>query len=111
MLTTKPYTAYIKIAEGCDNCCTYCAIPLIRGGFRSRRMQDIVEEAKGTGPTRGVKELNVVAQDTTRYGVDLYGAPKLARLLRELCKIEGAPLDSGFCMDIRIGLMTNSLRR
>lgn len=88
VLTTKPYTAYIKIAEGCDNCCTYCAIPLIRGGFRSRRMQDIVEEAKELAQ-RGVKELNVVAQDTTRYGVDLYGAPKLARLLRELCKIEG----------------------
>ncbi|MBC8570895.1 30S ribosomal protein S12 methylthiotransferase RimO [Zongyangia hominis] len=87
-LTTKPYTAYIKIAEGCDNRCTYCAIPLIRGGFRSRRMEDVVAEARNLAQS-GVKELNVVAQDTTRYGLDLYGQPMLARLLQELCKIEG----------------------
>lgn len=87
-LTTKPYTAYLKIAEGCDNRCTYCAIPLIRGPFRSRRMEDIVKEARSLAQN-GVRELNVVAQDTTRYGLDLYGEPSLAGLLRELCKIEG----------------------
>lgn len=88
LLTTPPYTAYIKIAEGCDNCCTYCAIPSIRGRYRSRYMQDIIFEA-GHLAEKGVKELVVVAQDTTRYGSDLYGEPKLAMLLTNLCKVPG----------------------
>ena len=88
IVTTPPYTAYLKVAEGCDNRCTYCAIPLIRGGFRSRRMEDILEEARGLAAS-GVKELNLVAQDTTRYGQDLYGEYSLDKLLTELCKIDG----------------------
>lgn len=88
VLTTLPFYAYIKIAEGCDNCCSYCAIPKIRGRFRSRPMEDIIKEAKWLA-SEGVKELVVVAQDTTRYGEDLYGEYKLATLLKELCKIEG----------------------
>lgn len=83
-----PYSAYIKIADGCDNCCTYCAIPRIRGRFRSRKMEGILEEARELA-ANGVTELTVVAQDTTAYGVDIYGEYKLAELLRELCKIEG----------------------
>lgn len=86
--TTPYYTSYIKIAEGCDNCCSYCAIPLIRGRFRSRPMEEIVAEAEHLAKN-GVRELNVIAQDTTRYGEDLYGEKKLAALLRELCKIDG----------------------
>ena len=86
--STEPYWTYLKIADGCDNCCTYCAIPLIRGRFRSRTMETIVEEAKELIRS-GVKELNVIAQDTTRYGEDLYGELKLAALLRELCRIDG----------------------
>ncbi|MFZ2538692.1 MAG: 30S ribosomal protein S12 methylthiotransferase RimO [Oscillospiraceae bacterium] len=88
VLTTLPFYAYIKVAEGCDNCCSYCAIPQIRGPFRSRPMEEIIEEAKWLA-SEGVKELIVVAQDTTRYGEDLYGEYKLATLLRELCKIDG----------------------
>lgn len=88
VLTTLPYYAYLKIAEGCDNCCTYCAIPQIRGRFRSRPMEELIEEAEWLA-SQGVKELVVVAQDTTRYGEDLYGEYKLAALLKELCKIEG----------------------
>ncbi len=87
ILTTPEYTAYLKIAEGCSNCCTYCAIPSIRGAFRSRKMEDILEEANMLCE-KGVKELIVVAQDTTRYGEDLYGELKLAELLNELNKIE-----------------------
>ena len=86
--STPPYTAYIKISEGCDNRCTYCAIPLIRGGHRSRKMDDIILEATDLAK-KGVKELNVIAQDTTRYGMDLYGEYRLAKLLKELCKIDG----------------------
>lgn len=86
--TTPFYYSYIKIAEGCDNRCSYCAIPLIRGGFRSRKMEDIIEEAK-TLVGNGVKELNVIAQDTTRYGEDIYGKLMLPELLKELCKIDG----------------------
>ena len=86
--STPPYTAYIKIAEGCDNRCTYCAIPMIRGRFRSRQPDSIIAEAKELAQN-GVKELIVVAQDTTRYGEDLYGEPHLAKLLKELCKIDG----------------------
>ena len=86
--STPFYTAYLKIAEGCDNRCTYCAIPMIRGGFRSRPIEALIDEAKGLA-ARGVRELNVIAQDTTRYGTDLYGEPSLDRLLRERCKIDG----------------------
>lgn len=82
-----PFTSYIKISDGCDNCCTYCAIPEIRGRLRSRRIEDIVKEANELA-AGGVTELIVVAQDTTAYGVDLYGESKLPQLLRELCKIE-----------------------
>ncbi len=82
-----PFTAYIKVADGCDNRCTYCAIPEIRGRLRSRKIEDIVTEAKALA-NKGVRELIVVAQDTTAYGTDIYGEPKLAELLRELCKIE-----------------------
>ena len=82
------YTAYIKIADGCDNCCTYCAIPKIRGRMRSRRIEDIVSEAKDLA-RKGVKELIVVAQDPTVYGSDIYGKPALCELLRELIKIDG----------------------
>ncbi|MBR2339777.1 MAG: 30S ribosomal protein S12 methylthiotransferase RimO [Clostridia bacterium] len=83
VLTTPDYTAYLKIAEGCDNCCTYCAIPLIRGKLRSRPIEDIVSEAKDL-EALGVKELNLVAQDTTRYGLDIYGEYKLAELVRAI---------------------------
>ncbi|MDO4459378.1 MAG: 30S ribosomal protein S12 methylthiotransferase RimO [Clostridia bacterium] len=86
-LSTPPYWAYIKIAEGCDNNCTYCAIPMIRGKQRSRTIENIVEEAEKL-VAGGVKELVVIAQDTSRYGIDLYGEYSLARLLKELCKIE-----------------------
>ncbi|MCD8328473.1 MAG: 30S ribosomal protein S12 methylthiotransferase RimO [Ruminococcus sp.] len=87
ILSTPSYLAYLKIAEGCDNRCTYCAIPSIRGPFRSRSIESIVSEAKSLAE-RGVKELVLIAQDTTRYGEDLYGEGKLAELLRELAKIE-----------------------
>ena len=83
ILTTPEYTAYLKIAEGCDNRCAYCAIPAIRGKFRSRPMEDIVEEAKQL-EALGVRELNIVAQDITRYGLDLYGEYSLAKLLRAI---------------------------
>ena len=88
VLSTANYSAYLKIAEGCDIRCSFCAIPLIRGGFRSRKMEDILEEARGLAAS-GVKELNLVAQDTTRYGQDLYGEYSLDKLLTELCKIDG----------------------
>ena len=87
VLTTPEYTAYLRIADGCSNCCTYCAIPSIRGPFRSRRMEDVLDEAARLCE-KGVKELVVIAQDTTRYGEDLYGEYKLPELLRELKKIE-----------------------
>ena len=86
--STPFYTAYLKIAEGCDNKCTFCAIPMIRGKFRSRKIENLIEEAKGLAE-KGVRELNIIAQDTTRYGEDLYGKPSLDRLLTELCGIEG----------------------
>lgn len=88
ILTTPSYSAYIKIAEGCSNNCTYCAIPSIRGAYRSRPAESILAEAEKLAKD-GVKELIVVAQDTTRYGEDLYGRNALAPLLRSLCKIEG----------------------
>ena len=90
VLTTAPHTAYMKIAEGCDNKCTYCAIPLIRGSFRSRRIEDLVHEAKML-EREGVKEINLIAQDTSRYGLDLYGEYSLARLVREICANTSIP--------------------
>lgn len=88
LLTTPSWFAYLKIAEGCSNHCTYCAIPSIRGEFRSRQPEDVLAEAKHLAET-GVKELVVVAQDTTRYGEDLYGKSALPALLKALAKIEG----------------------
>ncbi|HIT84944.1 MAG TPA: 30S ribosomal protein S12 methylthiotransferase RimO [Candidatus Ornithomonoglobus intestinigallinarum] len=88
ILTTPPYTAYLKISDGCDNNCTYCAIPMIRGRFRSRPMENIVYEAKSLAEN-GVKELILIAQDTTRYGIDIYGRYALSELLEELVKING----------------------
>ncbi len=90
IITTPEYYAYLKVAEGCDNCCTYCAIPSIRGKFRSRPMEDLVSEAK-TLEELGVKELVVVAQDTTRYGLDLYGEYKLAELLTKITEETNIP--------------------
>lgn len=83
ILTTEEHTAYLKIAEGCDNKCTYCAIPLIRGRMRSRSIEDIVKEARELEEL-GVKELNLIAQDTSRYGLDLYGRYALAELVRAI---------------------------
>ena len=83
-----PFSTYLKIGDGCDNCCTYCAIPKIRGRMRSRTIEDCVNEAKKLAD-KGVTELIVVAQDTTAYGEDIYGESKLPELLTELCKIEG----------------------
>ena len=87
-LTTPSWSAYLKIAEGCDNRCSYCAIPDIRGGYRSRTMENIEEEARALAAD-GARELVLIAQDTTRYGIDLYGKYSLAELLRRLCQIEG----------------------
>jgi len=86
--TGLPATAYLKLADGCNNCCSYCAIPAIRGAYRSRPMENIVAEAK-TLAKEGVKELILIAQDTTLYGTDLYGEKKLTELLKELVKLEG----------------------
>ena len=88
VVSTGNTTAYLKIAEGCSNRCTYCAIPNIRGPYVSRKIEDILEEAKKLAKD-GIKELIVIAQDTTKYGIDLYGESKLAFLLNELCKING----------------------
>lgn len=87
LLATDSYTAYLKIAEGCSNHCTYCAIPKIRGKFRSRPMEAVLAEAKELA-VNGVKELIVIAQDTSRYGMDFDGKPHLAELLSRLCEIE-----------------------
>ena len=88
VLTTPSYFAYVKIAEGCDNRCSYCAIPLIRGGYRSRTMESIEEECRAL-VADGAKELILIAQDTSRYGIDLYGEYSLAKLMERLCKIDG----------------------
>ena len=88
VISTGNKTAYLKIAEGCSNRCTYCAIPYIRGPYVSRPMEEVLEEAKKLA-VAGIKELIVIAQDTTRYGEDLYGESKLSDLLNELCKIDG----------------------
>lgn len=88
IISTLPFFSYLKIAEGCSNCCAYCAIPQIRGKFRSVPMEDVLSEARWLAEN-GVTELVVIAQDTTRYGEDVYGKSKLPELLRELCKIGG----------------------
>ena len=88
LLSTPSHWAYLKISDGCDNKCSYCAIPAIRGKFRSRKTEDVVEEAK-TLASWGVKELILIAQDTTKYGLDIYGEYRLDALLKELVKIEG----------------------
>ena len=90
ILTTDEHTAYLKIAEGCDNKCTYCAIPMIRGRLRSRPIEDIVKEAKDL-EAMGVKELNLIAQDTSRYGLDLYGEYSLAKLVRAITEATSIP--------------------
>ena len=90
VLTTPDYAAYLKIAEGCDNRCTYCAIPSIRGKFRSRPMEDVIKEAKDMDAL-GIKELTLVAQDTTRYGKDLYGRYALAELIRKITEETNIP--------------------
>lgn len=86
-LLTEKYTAFLKIAEGCDNLCTYCIIPKLRGKYRSRKLEDIVKEAKELAAS-GVKEIIIIAQDTTKYGMDIYNEKSLPRLLRELNAIE-----------------------
>ncbi len=88
LLSTLPFFSYLKISEGCSNCCTYCAIPAIRGGYRSTPMEDLLAEARKLA-SWGVTELNIIAQDTTRYGEDLYGENRLPQLLTELCRIDG----------------------
>lgn len=88
IITTGNKLAYLKIAEGCSNRCTYCAIPQIRGPYISRKMEDILEEAELLAK-KGIEEVVVIAQDTTKYGIDLYGESKLAELLKRLCKIDG----------------------
>ncbi len=88
VIATGNTTAYLKIAEGCSNCCTYCAIPSIRGPYVSRPLEDVLQEAERLAGL-GYKEIIVIAQDTTKYGIDLYGEPKLAELLEKLCQIEG----------------------
>ena len=88
-ISTMPsYSAYVKVAEGCSNCCTYCVIPSVRGAFRSRPIESVVEEVRHLAH-KGVREINLVAQDTTSYGKDLYGQPNLVALLTELAAIEG----------------------
>lgn len=88
VISTGTNYAYIRIAEGCNNFCTFCAIPYIRGRFTSRKIEDILEEAKMLAK-KGYKELIIIAQDTTKYGTDIYGKPMLANLLHEISKIDG----------------------
>ena len=87
VLTTPPYIAYLRIAEGCDNHCAYCVIPSLRGKYRSRQLENVLAEAQKLADG-GVKELIIIAQDITRYGIDLYGEKKLSALLRALCKMD-----------------------
>jgi len=88
LLSTPPYTAYLKIAEGCSNCCSYCVIPLVRGAFRSRELEDLVREAEILA-AQGVREIIITAQETTAYGRDLRGKPTLSLLLRNLAAVDG----------------------
>ena len=90
IITTGDHMAYLKIAEGCSNRCTYCAIPLIRGKMRSRTMKDIIEEATSLD-AMGIKELNLIAQDTSAYGIDLYGKYELPELIRGICDATNIP--------------------
>ncbi len=101
ILSTMPHYAYMRIADGCDNCCTYCAIPKIRGHFRSRTMENIVEEARALAAD-GVKELILIAQDTTRYGLDLYGKLALPELLNKLCELDFKWIRLLYCYPERI---------
>ena len=87
ILSTPPWYAYLRIAEGCDNCCAYCVIPRLRGRYRSRPMDELLDEARELAAS-GVKELIVIAQDITRYGTDLSGEHRLPALLRELCRLD-----------------------
>ncbi len=87
VVTTPPYTAYLRIAEGCDNHCAFCVIPSLRGKYRSRKWENVLAEAKRLADG-GVKELIVIAQDITRYGTDNYGRRRLPELIRELCKLD-----------------------
>lgn len=88
LVSTPKHWAYLKLSDGCDNKCSYCAIPLIRGGYRERNMESILSEAEELA-SNGVKELIIIAQDTTKYGLSLYGEYKLAELLKHLCRING----------------------
>ena len=102
VLTTPKYSAYIRIGEGCDNCCSYCAIPLIRGGYRSRPKTDIIAEVKRLA-AEGVKEFILISQDTTRYGTDLGGESKLPELIEEIAAIEGVEwLRTLYCYPERV---------
>lgn len=101
VLTTPPYMAYLKISEGCNNNCTYCVIPSIRGSLSSRKIEDIVDEAKRL-VEGGVKELVVVAQDTTAYGLDIYGECKVVELVSELCKLPVDWIRLQYCYPERI---------
>ncbi len=101
LLSTLPHYAYLRIADGCDNCCAYCAIPLIRGRFRSRTMENILAEAQGL-VRDGVKELVLVAQDTTRYGEDLYGRLALPELLEKLCALDVKWIRLLYCYPERV---------
>lgn len=98
---TLPHYAYLRIADGCDNCCTYCAIPQIRGRFHSRTMENIIAEAEGL-VENGVKELILVAQDTTRYGEDLYGKIMLPELLEKLCQLDVKWIRMLYCYPERV---------
>jgi len=102
VLTTPKYSAYIRIGEGCDNCCSYCAIPLIRGGYRSRPKTDIIAEVKRLA-AEGVKEFILISQDTTRYGTDLGGESKLPELIEEIAAIDGVEwLRTLYCYPERV---------
>lgn len=102
VLTTPRYSAYIRIGEGCDNCCSYCAIPLIRGGYRSRAKEDILREVRGLAE-RGVREFTLIAQDTTRYGTDNGGESRLPQLIEEVAAISGVEwLRTLYCYPERV---------
>ena len=105
ILSTAPYYAYLRVADGCDNCCTYCAIPQIRGHFRSRTMENVLRDAKELCES-GVKEVILIAQDTTRYGLDLYGKLMLPELLNKLCELDFKWIRLLYCYPERI---TNEL--
>ncbi len=101
ILSTAPYYAYLRVADGCDNCCTYCAIPQIRGRFRSRTMENVINDAKELCES-GVKEVILIAQDTTRYGLDLYGKLMLPELLNKLCELDFKWIRLLYCYPERI---------